>query len=88
MRPSEILRFAMHVAAYSGFGLAAASLAEKCAPYFDPRLTSATIEARVKKDPSEFTDEELFALVGTTASKLIEGEPIPPAQPPVEPLDS
>lgn len=62
MSPANILRFAMHVAAVNGHGLAATSFAEKAAPYFDPKLTASTLDVNNKRSPQEYTDDELERL--------------------------
>ena len=61
-----------------GDKVAACSIAEKCAPYLHPRLSSVEVDATVQRHPIELTTEELERIA---AGAIVEREPaagIPP----------
>ena len=57
MKPAEFLDLAWKLLAKAGFGQAAASIAEKAAPYFSPKLASET--HRNLTDDSHRTETDL-----------------------------
>lgn len=67
--PLEIMLEVMDEQFYTGSRLTAVSIAEKCAPYFHPKLTATTISGDDNKPPVQITyktAEQLKALVRGT----------------------
>jgi hypothetical protein len=48
--------------------------AKAAAPYMHPRLSAVTVDANIKKDITDFTDEELYAIVGPGALEGADGD--------------
>ena len=62
MSPLDVMLHAMTIAARSENWPVAAAMAKEAAPYIHPKLTAATLDARFRRSPSDFTDDELLAL--------------------------
>ena len=62
--PRDLLVRIMRAAVEAGNITLALAAAEKAAPYFHPRLANTTVDATIKRAPSDFSDAELLALAG------------------------
>lgn len=66
MSPLDVLRHAMLVEAVQQNWAGAALYAKELAPYQFAKLTSAKVDATVRRSLEDFTDDELDALIGVT----------------------
>ena len=62
MTPLDVMLRAMALEASAGRWLSAASVASTAAPYVHPRLAAINLNANVKRNLDEFTDEELASI--------------------------
>ena len=70
MSPLQVMMHAMSLAANEGNWAQAANFARECAPYCHPKLSSVDLNATVKRDAAQMTDDQLIAVLSAANSKI------------------
>ena len=79
--PKDVLLRIMRAAFNAGNINLAMAAAEKASPYCHARLANTTMEATIKRAPSDFSDAELLALAGRVSAD--EEDDVEPAKRPI-----